>query len=127
MARVGIVFGLIYCGLTFLALCTVQKTPALFVPMMIGIPVLFCGIVALNPHRRKVAMHCAAAIGTLGLVVGVTLAIHAGVSASEPAAVKQEVINLGLALAGLCFVFVMTCVFSFLQARSREQASKRLA
>jgi uncharacterized membrane protein len=71
MARVGIVFGLLLCGLTYAALVlTNNKLPIQFIPMMIGIPTLFCGVVALNPHRRKQAMQSVAALALLGTLVG---------------------------------------------------------
>ena len=65
MARVGIIFGLLLCGLTIAGLVgTTVKSTILFIPMMIGIPTLFCGVVALNPHRRKHAMRVSATIAS---------------------------------------------------------------
>ena len=71
MARIGIIFGLALCGLT--VACLVQsttKSPYQFIPMILGIPMLFLGVVALNPHRRRQAMNVAASVSTMGLVVG---------------------------------------------------------
>jgi hypothetical protein len=122
MARVGIVFGLLLCALTVVALLyTTAKMPSLFVPMMIGIPILFCSIVGLNPHRRKNAMLNAAAVGALGLVVGSTLAIRAGMSLTEQAEIKQYVVRVGLSLAGLSLLFIMSYAISFVQGRSTVQ------
>ena len=57
MARLGIFFGLILVGISLAAMLqTPQKAPSQFYSMMFGIPTFFCGIVALNPHRRKQAM-----------------------------------------------------------------------
>ena len=69
MARVGIVFGLLLCGLTVVGMVgTTVKSPMQFIPMMLGVPILFSGVVALNPHRRKHAMHAASAVAILGAV-----------------------------------------------------------
>jgi hypothetical protein len=71
MARTGIVFGLILCGITFAGLVgTPAKTPTQFYPMMLGIPILFCGVVALNPHRRRLSMLVALTIAVAGGVIG---------------------------------------------------------
>lgn len=71
MARAGIIFGLILCGLTFAGLVgTSAKTPVQFYPMMLGIPILFCGVVALNPHRRRLAMLVALSIAVGGALIG---------------------------------------------------------
>jgi len=71
MARAAIIFGLLLCGLTAAALVTTtMKSPSQFIPMVIGIPALFCGVVALNPHRRKHAMRAAAILALAGTLVG---------------------------------------------------------
>lgn len=62
---------------------TPLKMPALFIPMMFGIPVLFCGVVGLNPHRRRNSVATAAAIMLFAVVAalarcgyGIALAEH---------------------------------------------------
>jgi uncharacterized membrane protein len=127
MARVGIIFGLLLCALTVVALLyTTAKMPSLFVPMMIGIPILFCSIVGLNPHRRKNAMLNAVAVGTLGLIVGSALAIHAGMSLAgmsltERVEIQHHVIRVGLSLAGLSLLFILSYAISLFQGRSPAQ------
>lgn len=71
MARIGIFFGLVLCGLTVAALSvTTEKSYTQFVPMMFGIPLLFLGVVGLNPHRRMNATFVAMTLGLLGTVLG---------------------------------------------------------
>ena len=71
MARFGIVSGLLLCIDTAFALFgSFNKAPLLFIPMMIGIPILFFGVVALNPHRRRQALATAAGLCTIGCVIG---------------------------------------------------------
>jgi len=71
MARLGIIFGLILFGISIAAMLqTPQKAPSQFYSMMFGIPTFFCGIVALNPHRRRQAMIIASGIALIGTVSG---------------------------------------------------------
>ncbi|MCO8123624.1 hypothetical protein NHH03_17900 [Stieleria sp. TO1_6] len=71
MARFGIVSGLLLCIDTAMALFgSLEKAPLLFLPMMLGIPILFFGVVALNPHRRRQALGSAATIGAIGCLIG---------------------------------------------------------
>ena len=73
MARFGIVAGLLLCADTAMALFgSLNKAPLLFIPMMLGIPILFFGVVALNPHRRRQSLTTAAGIGGLGCLIGIT-------------------------------------------------------
>ena len=84
MARASIIFGLLLCGLSAVAMVGAPlKMPALFIPMMFGIPVLFCGVVGLNPHRRRNSVAIAAAIMLFCVVAalgrcgyGIALAEH---------------------------------------------------
>ncbi|MEM0926498.1 MAG: hypothetical protein AAGJ83_10710, partial [Planctomycetota bacterium] len=77
MARFGIVSGLLLCIDTALALFgSLSKPPVLFIPMMCGIPILFFGVVALNPHRRRQALGTAAIVGVVGSLVGFGHLVH---------------------------------------------------
>ena len=70
MARFGIVSGLLLCFNTAYALfSSLNKEPLLFIPMMLGIPILFFGVVALNPHRRRQALATAALVGGAGCLI----------------------------------------------------------
>ena len=121
MARVGIIFGLMLCGLTILGLiATPQKSPSEFLPLMFGIPIFFCGIVGLNPHRLKHSMHGAAAIGLIGLVIGVSLAIYTGARLPDGQQINTYVFRVVTVMSVLCFAYVAACVTSLVQMRSRK-------
>ncbi len=120
MARVGIVFGLLLCGLSVIGmLATVNKDPTQFVPLMLGIPILFCGVVALNPHRRRLAMQSAAATGVLGIVVGFVQAVVIGVRWSDGEPVGDLGWKLITAMTWLCATFSVICVILLLRSRRR--------
>lgn len=122
MARLGIVFGLLLCGLTVVALLGMtSKAPSQFIPMMVGIPILFCGVVGLNPHRRKHSMHGAASVAVLGLLVGSGLSIYCG--ANLPG--ERDIFRVATVLAALCLIFVVVCVVSFVHARRKPDSTVR--
>ena len=123
MARIGIIFGLLLCGLTIAGMVmTTVKSPILFVPMMIGIPTLFCGVVALNPHRRKQAMRTAAILALIGSSIGV---VRCAVWASRWIREEQVIryaffLNVGLLIVSGTFLAI--CVSSFIQDRRRRKS-----
>lgn len=71
MARIGIIFGLLLCGLTLAGMsATTQKSYTQFVPMMFGIPMLFLGVVSLNPHRRAGSILVAFVLSVVAMTLG---------------------------------------------------------
>ena len=123
MARVGIIFGLMLCGLTVLGLiASPGKVPSQFLPMMFGIPIFFCGIVGLNPHRLRHSMHGAASVGLIGLVIGACLAVYTGIRLPDGQDLNAYVFRIVTVMSILCFAFVATCITSFVNARARKSA-----
>jgi hypothetical protein len=87
------------------------------IPALFGIAFLVVGGIALNPDRRKHAMHAAAALGVLGLagsIPGVIKAVRwlGGNEPARPAAVISQTIMALVTLA-----FIVMCVRSFIAAR----------
>lgn len=77
LPRLGIFSGLLLCIDTAFALFgSISKAPLLFIPMILGIPILFFGVVALNPHRRRQALATAASVGSVGFLVGCGQLFH---------------------------------------------------
>jgi hypothetical protein len=126
MARVGIVFGLALCCLSIVGLMgTAEKTPTQFIPMMLGVPILFCGVVALNPHRRKYAMHTASLIAVLGAVCGGGQASYVLLQLANRVPINHYSFRLVVAMSVICVAFVVICVISFIQIRQRKEAGKK--
>jgi sugar phosphate permease len=98
------------------------KSPTQFIPMMLGIPVLFCGVVALNPHRRRHAMHVASAIGLLGAIAGAARAMYCLLELASGNEIDRYGFKIIGAMSVICTIFVMICVVSFIQARRRKAA-----
>jgi hypothetical protein len=124
MARVGIVFGLLLCGLTYAAMVwDPQKIPAQFIPMMFGIPLLFCGVVALNPHRRKVSMQVAASVAGLGGVLGSLWCVLRCIRLATLKIVDMHGLTVIAIMSLLCVIFVVLWGRLFLQMRRRQGAN----
>lgn len=98
------------------------KSPMQFIPMMLGIPVLFCGVVALNPHRRKHAMHAASTVGLLGAVAGTARAIYCLLELAGGNQIDRYSFRIVVVMSAMCTIFVVICVVSFIQARRRKEA-----
>lgn len=118
MAKIAIVFGvvLIALGLGGYFLTGMQSWTAM-IPAFFGAALAVLGAVALDPAKRKHAMHAAAALGVLGFAGSVPGVIKAfkwlgGTEPARPAAVISQSI-----MAGLMLVFVVMCVQSFVAAR----------
>ena len=119
MARFGIVFGLLLCGLTFVGLVgTSDKIPAQFFPMMLGIPILFCGVVALNPHRRKAAIEVALLISGAGAIGGLVRVAYCLIGFAGPE-FSRYAFNLIVLMTAICTVFTAICLVSFRSLRRK--------
>lgn len=120
MARLGIIFGLVLCGMTVVGLVqSVDKNPYQFVPMILGIPILFCGVVALNPHRRKHAMHVSATIAALGTFVAGMRTLSLTVRWFNGDSLDRFGFEMVFSLSVSCLVFLLICIASFWNARRR--------
>lgn len=128
MARVAIVFGLLLCGLTFAALVgTMEKSPSLFFPMILGIPILFCGVVGLNPHRRRHALYVACSIATLGALAGLGRLGVLMSRLSRQQDVNGYTSNLMLVMTAVCLVYALVCISSLILMRRRRMEAERAA
>jgi hypothetical protein len=97
---------------------TELHSPTALIPAYFGAALVLCGLVALNERLLKHAMHFAAMVGLIGLLAGAGMGLPkllAGDTA-RPAAMRSQ-----LWLAGVCLVFVVLCVNSFVRARRRRR------
>lgn len=96
-----------------------QKTA--LIPAYAGLVFAVLGALAMNPSRRKHAMHGAAALGVLGFAGGAPGVIKmlkwmGGTVPDRPGAVRAQTI-----MAIICAVFVFLCVRSFIAARRARE------
>ncbi|MEL6106508.1 MAG: hypothetical protein AAFU85_10740 [Planctomycetota bacterium] len=127
MARIGIVSGIALCVLTALALVvSLDKSPLKFVPMMLGIPILFFGVVALNPHRRRHAIGTSAVVGTIGLLIGFGQAVRLFSLWHRTESVNLQSVRLVALMITICVVFLAAYGWDWNdRTRSLETATKR--
>lgn len=123
MARFGIVSGLLLCIDTAFALFgSADKAAFLFLPMMLGIPILFFGVVALNPHRRRQSLMTAAILGGIGIVVGFGQLFHLFSLGQSEGAVTLHNTRIVSTMVAICIVFSLSYVWSIVSARRQRRA-----
>jgi hypothetical protein len=88
------------------------------IPAGVGLLIELCGAVSLSkPSLRKHLMHLAAMIGLIGFLGGFMPIFRGGFDLGKSSVV------VGLIMSGLCLVFVLLCVRSFIAARKARQAA----
>ncbi len=115
MYLVTILFGvlLIITGVTVYIQTGSEHKTAL-IPAFLGGGLVICGLLAANEGRRMMIMHIAVFIGLLGFIGSVAKLFKSG---------QSTVAFTGKAIsAGLCAVFIVLCVRSFIQARRAREA-----
>jgi hypothetical protein len=124
MARIGIVSGLLLCINTAMALFgSLNKAPILFIPMMLGIPILFFGVVALNPHRRRQALATAASVGGFGCVIGFGQLAHFFSLWRKAGIVNLHDTRIVSLMVAICVAFSLSYVFTAV-SRRRHRAGR---
>lgn len=113
MPKITIAFGvaLILLGVgTWFGTSMVSFTA--LIPAFVGVPLVVLGVAAAaNEGLRKHMMHAAAGLGLLGFIAPLGRLIGSRFGGALPAVAEQ------LAMAGICLLFVVVCVNSFVQAR----------
>lgn len=121
-----LVFALILIALgVAVFLATGSVAPTALIPAYFGIVLGILGLLANTPNvrRRMMVMHFAVIVGLVGFVfpgwMGTRDVLRElnGHPVLRPAAMKDQ-----LAMAGICLVFVLLCIRSFIAAR-RERVS----
>lgn len=118
MAKATIGFGILLIAVgAWGFFATGSQHPTALIPAYFGLVLFWSGVLAIKPERRALWMHIAVTAGLLGFLGSVIQAIREYVAAhgaplAHPAAVEAQT-----AMAGICLVFVLLCVRSFIAAR----------
>ncbi len=94
------------------------------IPALFGLPLLILGLVALSERRRKTAIHIAVGIGLLGFAGTVRGLMKLPVLLTGGELERPTAVAVQSAMAIVCLVFVLLCVWSFIKAR-RASAAQR--
>ncbi len=103
---------------------TGRESVTALIPAFFGLPLLLLGLAALNQRLRKTAMHIAAVIGLLGFAGTVSGLMKLPVLLTGGELARPAAVAVQAAMAIVCFVFVLLCVWSFIRAR-RASAAQR--
>lgn len=116
MPPVSIVFGIILIPVGVFCYSNAEpKSITALIPTFLGVLFVVLGLIGLRDSLRKHAMHAAAAVGLLGFLgSGYRLVKHAMKTSGD-------VDPYAAVTAGLCLVFVILCVRSFVMARRRRK------
>jgi hypothetical protein len=122
MSRITLYFGAILtCVGLYFFFHTGATHPTSLIPVWFGLALAIFGLLANSPDaaKRKLYMHVAVTIGLLGFIFPGFMAVKDLIKAhsdnlpvAHPSAVHEQ-----LLMAGLCFIFVLLCVRSFITAR----------
>jgi uncharacterized membrane protein len=116
---IGIGVALIVLALYGYFAVNVGRSWTALIPAFAGVPLLLCGLLALNPGMRKHAMHAAAFFGLLGFIA--PLGRLPKTLSAEPR--NNLAVFSQVAMSLLCLIFVILCVMSFINARKAREAT----
>ena len=74
MSKITMLFGALLVGISLMVLALTQKmgSPTIFIPALVGIPLLALGFLSENqPAKRKLWMHIAVSVGLLGALASI--------------------------------------------------------
>ncbi len=131
MSIVSIICGLLlvilgwdgYAGIIGLIRPADLHSPTALIPAYFGAALILCGLVALKESLLKHAMHAAAMVGLIGFLAGAGMGLPKLSKLLADQAERPAAVRLQLWMAGVCLVFVVLCVNSFVQARRRRRAA----
>jgi hypothetical protein len=124
VAPLAIAFGLLLgiLGAVFYYVTDMVSVTAL-IPTFFGVLFIVLGFLALSVKWRKHAMHGAALLGLIGLIVPAFMAVREYGKGEEMNG--RKVAELGL-MAVLCGVFLVLCIKSFIDARRRRRQQGKI-
>lgn len=127
MAKLTIAFGvaLILVG-AWGFISTGNLHPTALIPTYFGLAIAWCGILANTdkPKQKMISMHIAVTLGLLGFIGAAVMAGIEDAKAHGGPLAHPVAVELQTLMAGLCLVFVLLCVRSFIAARkAREQSA----
>jgi len=124
MAKVTLVFAVLLIAIGLFGFFSTGSThPTALIPAALGVLLGVFGALSLsNPGRRKLFMHINVTLGLLGFlgtVMGLIawLRMLGGATVANAPATEAKA-----AMAGLCLIYVLLCVRSFIAARKARLA-----
>jgi hypothetical protein len=119
MAKVTILFGvmlIVFGAATFVL--TGGQHPTALIPAYFGLVLAWAGVLALaQPAKKMLWMHLAASVGLVGFLFPAAMVVVEKVKAHGGPLARPAAVNAQAEMAGMCLIFVVLCVRSFIAAR----------
>ena len=96
---------------------TARVSVTALIPAFFGLPIALAGLLALKLRLRKHGMYVAAALGLIGLLGSAARGVPKLLSSEGP---PSTAVSMQLAMAVVCLVLVVACVWSFIKTRQRR-------
>ena len=95
-----------------------KSSPTALIPAGFGVVILFCGAIsALKPALAKIFMHIAVTFGLLGALAATGRGSGSLIKFIRGEEFNQRAFVFIACMGVLCWIFVVTCVMSFIKAR----------
>ncbi|MGI9517921.1 MAG: hypothetical protein ACR2NP_12790 [Pirellulaceae bacterium] len=95
-----------------------KRSVTALIPAFAGLPILLCGLVAAaKPESTKMSMHIAVTLGLLGALAATSRGVMSLFKMMGGEDVNQRALLFLVSMAVICWIFVILCVWSFIQAR----------
>ena len=121
MAKVTLVFAALLIALGLAGfLGTGSQHPTALIPTWFGVALAVFGLLAMSPSegRRKLFMHINVTIGLLGVLGAGARAMQSYIHASSSGLAPDKIaLASQVTMAGLCLVYMILCINSFIAAR----------
>jgi hypothetical protein len=120
MAKLTVGFGILLIAVgAWGFLGTGSQHPTALIPAYFGLALLISGALAnsQDAKRRMLWMHIAVTVGLLAFLGAAVQAIREYVAAHGAPLAHPVAVEAQTAMAGICLVFVLLCVRSFIAAR----------
>jgi hypothetical protein len=121
VAKVTLVFAALLIALGLAGfLGTGSQHPTALIPTWFGVALAVFGLLAMSPSegRRKLFMHINVTIGLLGVLGAGARAMQSYIHASSSGLAPDKIaLASQVTMAGLCLVYMILCINSFITAR----------
>lgn len=126
MPKITVLFGALLLGISLIILAIKQTvaSPSIFIPALVGIPLVVLGWLSeRTPTKRKLLMHIAVTVGLLGALASIVPIILQLSKLAKGEALDPVRAGSVFSMAILCTAYVFLCVKSFINARKSSQAA----
>ncbi|MDR3669148.1 MAG: hypothetical protein P4L35_20150 [Ignavibacteriaceae bacterium] len=117
MPKISVVFGVLLSVLGLYGYFGMGRiSVTALIPLFIGVPIIFLGILAFDDNKLKHSMHAASVLILLGLIGSVYRLAHKVILGNND---RSSIILIVMSL--LCLMFLILAINSFIAARKARE------